>query len=216
MTHEFSGLRASFFNEVMLEFPHARAEELSLALHHLQPRSGESILEIGAGTGFFSEAIAQRVAPSFLVASDPSPEQLHALAQKNVGNIQLMHGAADALPLHHFLLPPCSFDAIWSGGSFHHVPNKSSAFQNFYALLKPGGRVVIADILAGSNLARHFDLEVAKYCITGHEVSFLSKEFAIHSVITQGFKNHNSTTFASPGILRTRSILENSFIKSTP
>ncbi len=188
MTHEFSGLRSSYFNEVMLEFPRARAEELSLALHHLQPKPGESILEIGAGTGFFSEAISQRISPSFLIASDPSPEQLHALAEKNVENIQLVPSAVDALPLQHFLLPPCSFDAIWSGGSFHHVHNKTAAFQNFYTLLKPGGRVVIADILVGSDLARHFDLEVAKYCITGHEVSFLSKEFAHSLCHNAGFQ----------------------------
>src|SRR5579862_23718 len=176
MGEEFTGLRSQYFKEIMREFPHARQEELQLALEHLQPKKGESILEIGAGSGFFSKAIAEHVYPSHLVVSDPSAEQLEEIG--NQKNISIVKGGADSLPLDHPSLPESGFDAIWSGGSFHHIRNKFLAFTHFHQLLKPGGRLVISDVFAGSNLAKHFDLEVAKYCVTGHEVSFLSKEFA--------------------------------------
>jgi arsenite methyltransferase len=188
MGKEFSGLRSSYFKEIMFEFPKAREEELDLALHYLQPQVGESILETGAGSGFFTEAIAQHISPSILVASDPSAEQLEALRYLKRDNISIVEGGADTLPLKHPLLRSCCFDAIWSGGSFHHVRNKAIAFDHFYALLKPGGRLVISDVFAGSDLAKHFDLEVAKYCVTGHEVSFLSKEFTDSLCHLSGFQ----------------------------
>lgn len=37
--------------------------------------------------------------------------------------------------------------------------------------------MIIGDVFAGSKLAQHFDDKVAKYCVTGHEVSFLSREY---------------------------------------
>ena len=44
--------------------------------------------------------------------------------------------------------------------------------------MKKGGRIVIADVFCNSKLAKHFDEQVAKYCVTGHEVAFWSREYA--------------------------------------
>ena len=186
---EFIGLRSTYFKEVMKEFPEAREEELALALKHLHPQKNEVILEVGAGNGFFTRSIAKCINPSILVALDPSIEQLEDLTHLNGENICIMQGGADFLPLDHELLQDASFDAIWSGGgSFHHVFDKTKAFHHFYKLLKPSGRLVISDVFAGSNLAKYFDSEVAKYCATGHEVSFLSKEFADSLCHIAGFQ----------------------------
>ena len=184
-TVEFIGIRATFYKEAMAEFPKAREEEAELALQFLNPKSGENILETGAGGGFFSLSIADKIYPGKLLATDPSLEQLESLIQLKKPNIEIAQGGADTLPLD---LPQNSYDAIWSGGSFHHVPNKTAAFQHFYKLLKKGGRLVISDVFAGSTLAKHFDLEVAKYCVTGHEVAFLTEEFADSLCYLMGFQ----------------------------
>jgi len=186
---EFRGIRSRFYKEIMNEMPEARIEERDLALNSLKPVKGEKILEIGAGAGFFSLAIAKLIYPGTLIATDPSLEQLQGLAEcQNI--VSLAHGA-DALSVDTPNLEEASFDAIWSGGSFHHVPNKTKAFHDFGRLLKPGGRVVISDVFFGSALSKHFDLEVAKYCITGHEVAFLSKEFANSLCFISGFEKPN-------------------------
>ena len=75
-----------------------------------------------------------------------------------------------------------------SFGAFHHLKQKVKAFENYSRILKKGGRLVIADVFQGSKLAKHFDDKVAKYCITGHEVSFLSKEFTESLCFLTGFE----------------------------
>lgn len=182
---EFIGIRSAYYREAMNEYPQARAEESELALHVLNPKSGECILEAGAGGGFFSLAIADRIYPGKLTATDPSLEQLESLAQFQRQNIEIAQGGADTLPAS---LQENCYDAIWSGGAFHHVQNKTAAFLHFHRLLKNGGRLLISDVFSGSALARHFDLEVAKYCVTGHEVSFLSEAFADSLCYLAGFQ----------------------------
>jgi arsenite methyltransferase len=188
MVAEFSGIRSAYFKEILRVFPDAREEELELALQYLQPKQNETILEVGAGSGFFTGAIAERIFPSTLIASDPSVEQLEEMPHLTAKNIRVVEAGGDNLPLEHPLLSASGFDAIWSGGSFHHIRDKTSAFKRFFSLLKNGGRLVISDVFAGSSLAKHFDLEVAKYSATGHEVSFLTREFADSLCHLAGFQ----------------------------
>lgn len=183
---EFTGLRSRLYKEVMAEMPDSREEERLLCLEVLAPKPFEHIVEAGAGGGFFSASIARAIYPGTLVVTDPSPDQLDGVPR--LGNIQIVSAGAERLPVGSEPLTSGTFDAVWSAGSFHHVPNKSAAFSRFFELLKPGGRLVIADVFAGSALARHFDLEVAKHCITGHEVSFLSQELADSLAYLAGFE----------------------------
>lgn len=177
-TAEFMGIRSQYYKEILQEMPQVRYEEREMMLKFLDPKPGEKILEIGAGSGYYSEHIAQAVFPEALVATDPSQEQLMDLKSSSKHNIQIVVAGADTLPVGQYPLIPASFDAVWAHGCFHHVPNKTVSFQLLHSLLKPGGRVVISDVYAGSSLAKHFDLIVAKYCATGHEVAFLTEEFA--------------------------------------
>jgi arsenite methyltransferase len=175
---EFIGVRSSLYKEAMSEYPKAREEEGALSLRHLKPQPHEKILEVGAGGGFFTQIIADALRSGTLVATDPSAEQLEDIKNLKRSNIKIIAASADGLPVGVDPLQKGSFDGIWSGGSFHHVPNKSNAFSQFSSLLKKDGRLVILDVFSGSALAKHFDLEVAKYCVTGHEVAFLSEAFA--------------------------------------
>lgn len=183
---EFSGIRSQYYNEIMQELPESRLEEREMLMEYLKPKIDEKILEIGAGTGFYSQHIAQSIFPGILVATDPSGEQLSNIPLEQ--NIITVVAGADTLLIGDGSLQPSSFDAVWAFGCFHHVLNKTKSFQNLYSLLKPGGRLVISDVYAGSNLARHFDLHVAKYCATGHEVAFLTKEFADSLCYIAGFE----------------------------
>lgn len=173
---EFIGRRSATYKDALSLYPQAWAQDIEVMRQHLEFCQGEKILEFGAGNGYFSRAIARLIGPSgLLVVTDPSVEQLDALQDDDgtVSNVEIVAQSADQLDL-----PIRGFDAIWSRGAIHHVRDKTSAFRRFALHARSGGRLVIYDIFAGTRLAQYFDAFVARSCCTGHEVAFLSREFA--------------------------------------
>lgn len=174
---EFDGIRSKLYKECLIEFPDARLEDIEVMKKYLAPKKCERILEIGAGSGFFSKVISDLLGDEGrLIVSDPSLEQLEEikkLERKNIDVIQFVQFGSEKVNLEKDKI-----DAVWSLGAMHHMFQKSKSFGNLSRILKKGGRVVIADVFSGSNLAKHFDDKVAKFCITGHEVAFWSKEYA--------------------------------------
>ncbi|HVI48037.1 MAG TPA: methyltransferase domain-containing protein [Chitinophaga sp.] len=142
-------------------------------IQFLHPQPKEVILGSGAGSDFFSGILADLLPEGKLIVSDPSPEQLDSIRAFNKPNIELVVSGADTLALE-----TGSVDAVWSFGALHHCFNKMEAFQKFAHFLKPGGRLVIADIWINTKLSRYFDSYVARYCVTGHEAAFWSDDFA--------------------------------------
>lgn len=179
-TVEFSGIRSGLYKECLREFPHARDEDIEIMKKYLMPKNNETILEVGAGDGFFSAILADSI--KRLIVSDPSEEQLQGVKDLNKKNIQIVVGGGDSLNLEKETV-----DAVWSFGSLHHCFDKTRYFQKFAQILKSSGRLVIADVYHGSNLAKHFDVQVAKYCITGHEVAFWTDDFAESLCFLSGF-----------------------------
>lgn len=178
---EFSGERSRLYRECLREFPHARSEDIEVMKKYLAPKDGETILEIGAGSGFFSKVLADMVKK--LIVSDPSAEQLEEVRQLHKKNIEVREEGADTLTSGKE-----TADAIWSFGAMHHCLNKTKAFRNFARILKKGGRLILADVYHGSKLAKHFDTQVAKFCVVGHEVAFWTKEFGESLCFLTGFE----------------------------
>lgn len=111
---------------------------------------GEAILDIGCGAGVDSLIAARLTGPSGAVTGiDPVPEMLDR-ARKNAGlagakNIEFVEGSAAKLPF-----PDISFDVVISNGVFNLVVDKLKALEEVWRVLKPGGRLMIADqVLAG-------------------------------------------------------------------
>jgi trans-aconitate methyltransferase len=100
----------------------------------LNPRQGERILDLGSGTGYLTNVIAQ--AGGRVIGIDKSPamtERAHA-AYPDL-NFQEM-SATD----FHFDTP---FDAVFSNAVLHWVLEKEAAIDNIYHALRPGGRLVL-------------------------------------------------------------------------
>lgn len=181
---EFDGIRAKLYKEALSEFPDARRRDLELMQKYLEPKSGEVILEIGAGNGLFSGTIADAILPSGkLYVLDPSLEQLAGISELKRKNIEIINKGSEEINL-----PNNSIDAIWSFGAVHHIKDKQKAFKEFNRVLKRYSRLVIGDVFQGSSLAKHFDEKVAKYCITGHDVTFLTRESAEKFCLSSGFE----------------------------
>src|SRR5258708_29198466 len=99
----------------------------------LEPKPGETILDLGCGTGHPAKSIAD--AGAKVVGMDSSASMVEA-ARTAYPDIEFL--VADA---RNFSLPT-SFDAVFSNATLHWVPEAESAVQCIARTLKPGGRFV--------------------------------------------------------------------------
>lgn len=187
--YEFAGLRAQLFREALAEYPNARRDDYYLMRKFLDPQPGDQVLGFGEGSGYFCGAIAKGVGPTgrYLI-TDPSPELVCSLPEAVE---RLPQVKVTISPVEQLDIESESFDKAWACGAFHHCPNQTDAFRRVFQALKPGGRLVVFDVFQGTPLARHFDASVARYCATGHEVKFMSEEFARTLCFLAGFPDKN-------------------------
>lgn len=120
-----------------------RAENRTL-LRHIAPRAGQVVLDAGAGVGRHAFSVAPRVAQ--LVCTDIAPHALEVLAReaRRRGLSKLTTVECDLLGIPESLGP---FDTIYCSEVLQHVPTSEqhiAILRRFHALLKSGGRCVIA------------------------------------------------------------------------
>jgi demethylmenaquinone methyltransferase/2-methoxy-6-polyprenyl-1,4-benzoquinol methylase/phosphoethanolamine N-methyltransferase len=123
-----------------------RLRARTVALARLEP--GERVLDVGCGTGGVTLPARQRVGGGGAAAGiDPSPEMI-AVARRKARRagleIDFRVGVIEALPY-----ADGSFDAVTSSLMMHHLPEplQVSGLAEVYRVLKPGGRLLIADML---------------------------------------------------------------------
>jgi ubiquinone/menaquinone biosynthesis C-methylase UbiE len=115
----------------------------SAMIRQLRPEGNEIALDYGAGTGLISLELRRHVRK--IVAADSSAGMLDVLrakvAHERILSIEPM---AWQIGLPTTGLP--SFDLIVSSMTFHHVRDTGAAAGALYGLLRPGGRIAVADL----------------------------------------------------------------------
>ena len=101
------------------------------------PQSGERILDIAAGTGTSSAALAKSGAQ--VVAADFSPGMIE-VGRKKHPNLDFVEADAMALPFK-----ANEFDAVTVSFGLRNIEDPKKALAEMYRVLKPGGRVVICE-----------------------------------------------------------------------
>ena len=114
-------------------------------LGELKP--GERVVDVGSGAGMDSLIAARMVDPTGqVVGIDMTPEMVNkarqAAAGAGIGNVEFREGYVEALPVQAGWA-----DVIISNGVLNLVPDKAIALQEMARVLKPTGRLQIADIL---------------------------------------------------------------------
>jgi SAM-dependent methyltransferase len=121
----------------LLELQLAPLGQRAMAL--LEPRSGETILDIGCGGGTTTLQLAQAVAPhGTAVGIDLSSAVLEFArhAAQGFGRVQFVQADAQAYPFE-----PASFDAVFSRFGVMFFADPMAAFVNIRRSLKPNGRL---------------------------------------------------------------------------
>ena len=130
----FNHLGFIFKNFGSLIYPNKVLEELCLFLKPF--RNGESVLDIGAGTGMMSEFAYKCNSKLKYVAIDPADGMLQYAPEYLDTHI----GVAELLPFEDN-----SFDAILMGESLHHFNNPELALEEVKRVLKKNGKLFIYD-----------------------------------------------------------------------
>lgn len=108
------------------------------------------VLDIAAGSGLFSRAVAPHVAS--VVATDLTPEMLEqgrARAQEShLSNITFQQAAAETLPT-----ADASIDLVISRYAVHHFLSPLAVFKEAYRIVRPGGRAAFVDMVADESAA---------------------------------------------------------------
>ena len=98
--------------------------------------------DLGCGTGTVASVLAPFV--SRVIAVDASDEMLSAASVRlgDAPNVELRAGVLELLPIE-----ACALDAATMMLVLHHVPDPAAALSEAHRALKPGGRLLIVDML---------------------------------------------------------------------
>lgn len=110
---------------------------------HVQP--GETVADVGAGTGYFSLPFARTVGVyGRILAVDAQREMLTHLREKvdslQGSNIEFIHAEADAT-----CLPSATCDLVFLANVWHEFADRKAVLTESRRILKDGGRIALLD-----------------------------------------------------------------------
>lgn len=150
-------------------------------------KKGEIVLDLGSGAGFDCFLAANKVGPKGKVIGVDMTQEMLDKARENVlkgdyKNVEFRLGEIDNLPA-----ADNSIDLVISNCVINLVPDKKRVFNEAYRVLKPGGRIMISDIVLLKKLRLPNEvidvLDTQGSCITGA----IMKEEYINSIEESGF-----------------------------
>jgi SAM-dependent methyltransferase len=140
-------------------------------LDHLGLEAGETMLDLGSGAGIDALIASRTVGPEGrVIGVDMTPamlESARANAERaGVENVDFREGRLEDLPVDDD-----SVDAVTSNCVINLVPDKFAVFHEIARVLRPGGRLVISDIVLDGELPQEVRDNVMAYvgCVAGAE-----------------------------------------------
>jgi len=150
-------------------------------------KEGEVVLDLGSGAGFDCFLAANKVGKTGrVIGVDMTPEMLDKARQNarkgKYGNVEFRRGEIEKLPVEDNYV-----DVIISNCVINLSPDKPAVFREAFRVLKPGGRLMVSDIVLLKELPDFVKESVAAYvgCLSGA----MLKDDYLGAVKAAGFKD---------------------------
>jgi arsenite methyltransferase len=150
-------------------------------------KAGETVLDLGSGAGFDCFLAAGRVGPrGKVIGIDMTPEMLERARENarkdKIDNVEFRQGDIEHLPVEDG-----SVDVIISNCVINLAPDKGRVFREAFRVLKPGGRLMVSDIVLTKPLPEFVQNSVAAYvgCVAGAAL----REDYLEAMRQAGFDN---------------------------
>jgi ubiquinone/menaquinone biosynthesis C-methylase UbiE len=182
LTLAITGIWSSRFGKFILR---------DAVLRKLNFKGNEAILDIGCGRGLLLIEAAKRIPNGKAVGADIWDQNIE---YKNTAQMVLNNAriegvlnqveivTADVQSMH---FADNSFDVVMTSLMMHHVPDKSKALSEMIRVLKPGGTIVIADVMSKqyAQLIQSLGIEQVK-------INFGTRLFFMPAYVTIGYKSN--------------------------
>jgi SAM-dependent methyltransferase len=148
-------------------------------------KEGETVLDLGSGAGIDVFLAAKRVGERGLVIGVDLTEDMIArgnelAAQNGFSNVEFRHGDIEHLPV-----ASGTVDVVISNCVINLTPDKLASFREIHRVLKPGGRILIADLVTAGELPADVRDSAAAWadCLAGA----MEKEAYLDTIRQAGF-----------------------------
>jgi SAM-dependent methyltransferase len=150
-------------------------------------KKGETVLDLGSGAGIDCFLAARKIGPKGNVIGVDMTAEMLEKARTNASkggyrNVEFRLGEIEHLPV-----ADSSVDAVISNCVINLSPEKEQVFREVFRVLKPGGRMMVSDIVLLKKLPPNVANSIAAYvgCIAGAE----TKENYLGAIRNAGFKD---------------------------
>ena len=155
-------------------------------LAHASLKEGETVLDLGAGAGFDCFLAARRGGKTGrVIGVDMTPEMIQKALENargwGLGNVEFRLGEIEKLPVEDG-----SVDVLISNCVINLSPDKPQVFREAFRVLKPGGRLMVSDIVLCRELPAAIRDSVSAYvgCISG---AVLERDY-LNAIREAGFR----------------------------